>query len=147
MVGRYIVLNLTSNQARFADDTFGGIDNDSIFFGLLFPVNEFPSAVTRNWANDYWKLTNDKWWNRFARPSSIAGRDIIPVPMRLIQPCQINHPFKSVTFNPIMPYALRLEPYALNLLPCTLPFWPQPATDPVKTFNPISQFPDPKSQI
>jgi hypothetical protein len=46
-----------------------------------------------------------------------------------------------------MPHALRLEPYAFNLLPITLPFCPQPATDPVKTFNPISQFPDPKSQI
>ena len=32
MVGRHIVLNLTSDQARLAVDTYGGIDNGFVLF-------------------------------------------------------------------------------------------------------------------
>ena len=35
-IGRHIVLILTSDQARLAVDTFGGIDNDSVFFRFTF---------------------------------------------------------------------------------------------------------------
>jgi len=41
MIGRYIVLNLTSDQAHFADDTCSGIDNDSVLFRFTFLINEF----------------------------------------------------------------------------------------------------------